>query len=52
MVFGTRTRECTSYESLSCFDAELNSIKFAHGKDHQCVKVKTWWFRSAAMETR
>ena len=26
--------------SPELFDAELNSIKFAHGKDHQCVKVK------------
>ena len=26
--------------SPELFDNELNSIKFAHGKDHQCVKVK------------
>ena len=26
--------------SPELFDAELNSIKFAQGKDHQCVKVK------------
>ena len=26
--------------SPELFDNELNSIKFAHGKDHKCVKVK------------
>ena len=25
--------------SPELFDKELNSIKFAHGMDHQCVKV-------------
>jgi hypothetical protein len=34
---GPENARATSPELL---DNELNSIKFAHGKDHQCVKVK------------